>query len=206
MHLALLGHAERGGRLVHDDQPRVPENRAPDRHRLTLAAGERRHRRVEPRDVEIERRHRLARRLGHLACGRAPARSRTASSSARGRGKCWRRSTDCRRARGPDRSSRCRCRAPPAASRIDTALVEQDLALVVAEHAGDRLDEGRLAGAVVAGERDDLARIDVERDAVPAPARRRTISKASRTARMAAGSLIGAASGSGAASDRRARR
>ena len=41
-----------------------------------------------------------------------------------------------------------------------------DVALVVVEHAGDRLDDGRLAGAVVAGQRHHLAGMDLEGDLV----------------------------------------
>ena len=46
----------------------------------------------------------------------------------------------------------------------DALAVERDVALVIVEHAGDRLDQRRLAGAVVAGKRHDLAGMDVERD------------------------------------------
>ena len=49
---------------------------------------------------------------------------------------------------------------------VDRLAAEQDVAFVVAEHAGNRLDDRRLAGAVVAGERDDLAGMDVERHAI----------------------------------------
>src|SRR5580700_9248527 len=37
-HLVLLGHPEIVGRLVHDHEPRVPIDRARDRHRLALPA------------------------------------------------------------------------------------------------------------------------------------------------------------------------
>src|SRR5438105_4360776 len=43
-HLAGLGHAQGGRRLVHDDQLRVPQHRLGDGDRLSLAARERRHR------------------------------------------------------------------------------------------------------------------------------------------------------------------
>ena len=47
-HVAGLDHAERGRRLVHEDDLRGPGHRARDRDALALAAGHRRHRR---RDV-----------------------------------------------------------------------------------------------------------------------------------------------------------
>ena len=43
-HHPRLRDAERGGRFVHDHEPRVPEHRLGDRHRLALAARQRRHR------------------------------------------------------------------------------------------------------------------------------------------------------------------
>ena len=46
----------------------------------------------------------------------------------------------------------------------DAAAVEFDVALIVVEHARDRLDDGRLAGAVVAGQRHHLAGMDLEGD------------------------------------------
>ena len=42
--LPRLGHAQRGGRLVHDDDPASPGRRPGDGQRLALAAGERLHR------------------------------------------------------------------------------------------------------------------------------------------------------------------
>ena len=39
-HLAALGDAQRGGRLVHDHEARIPVERAGDRHGLPLAAGQ----------------------------------------------------------------------------------------------------------------------------------------------------------------------
>ncbi len=48
----------------------------------------------------------------------------------------------------------------------DTLAIEQDIALLIAEDTGDRLDDGRLAGPVVAGERHDFARENIERDPV----------------------------------------
>ena len=69
-HLLGLRDAERGGRLVEDDEPRVPHHGARDRDRLALAAGERRDRladrpdRRHPRATcSVSARLRLHRRL-----------------------------------------------------------------------------------------------------------------------------------------------
>ena len=48
----------------------------------------------------------------------------------------------------------------------DGIAVDQDLALVRLLHAGEDADQRRLAGAVLAEQDMDLARIEVERDAV----------------------------------------
>ena len=47
---------------------------------------------------------------------------------------------------------------------VDLLAVEQVLALVAGLDPGDRLDQRRLAGAVVADERDDLTGVDLEVD------------------------------------------
>ncbi len=64
--LALLRHAQRRGRLVHDQDPGVPVDRPADRHRPALAAGEGRDRRLQPVDMEVQPRHGRPRRLGHV--------------------------------------------------------------------------------------------------------------------------------------------
>ena len=46
--------------------------------------------------------------------------------------------------------------------KLTDLAVEPDLALVGHDRAGDRLDQRRLAGAVVADDGEDLARIEVE--------------------------------------------
>ncbi len=64
-HLALFRHAESCSRLVHDQDPGVPMDRAADCDRLTLAAGKVANRRIESFHMEVELRHRFAGRLCH---------------------------------------------------------------------------------------------------------------------------------------------
>jgi len=79
----------------------------------------------------------------------------------------------CRPAPGPGRSSRCHGRGPRAglANWTPRAPSYADLAMIGQVDAGDRLDQGRLAGAVVAGKRQPLRRERGRR--TPARARRR---------------------------------
>ena len=105
-HLARLGDAERGRRLVEDDDLRVPHHGLGDRDGLALAAGEpgdRLAHRAERRDGEaVECRTRDA----------APCRARRARcpSCVRGRGTCSRRRRGCPPAQGPDTRPRFRAR------------------------------------------------------------------------------------------------
>ena len=72
--LRRLGRPERRGRLVHDQDAGVEMDRARDRDRLALAAGERGHRLLEAAEVGIEPPHHLARlRLHRGVVERAPA-------------------------------------------------------------------------------------------------------------------------------------
>ena len=83
----------------------------------------------------------------------------------RARGTCSGRCRGCRTARGPGARSRCRGRRRPAGCGCAHGLPsQQDLAAVGRVDAGDALDQHRLAGAVVAGQRRDLAGGDVEVD------------------------------------------
>ena len=104
-----LRDAERGGRLVEDHHLGVAEQRAGDRHRLALAAGER----ADLGAHAAQRRHRE--RVEQLDAPSAPCaissmtwsapRARLDLLAARGRG--WRRRRGCRTAPGPGRRSRC---------------------------------------------------------------------------------------------------
>ena len=93
--------------------------------------------------------------------GRAPARS----PPGRGRGSRPRRG--CRRAPGPGRRWRSRVRSRPGADRSRPRSPSKRIAPEsIAVDPGDRLDQRRLAGAVVADQADDLAGVDVEVDPV----------------------------------------
>ena len=70
-----------------------------------------------------------------------------------------------RRGRGPGRRSRRRPRAPRPGFRTRGCVPARWIAPPLGtEDAGDALDEGRLAGAVVADEPDDLAAAQLEAD------------------------------------------
>ena len=112
-HLLGLRDAERRGRLVEDDEPRVPHHRARDRDRLALAAGERRDRLPDRAD----RRH--ARALFSVSAVRC---SITGSLSRwkqvvrlAAEDTCSGRRRGCRRARGPGRRPRSRGAPRPSA-------------------------------------------------------------------------------------------
>ena len=68
-HLPRLGHGQRRGRLVHDDEPGLELERPGDRHGLALAARERAHLGLDVRDVGVE----IAQELLHLLAHRAAA-------------------------------------------------------------------------------------------------------------------------------------
>ena len=51
-------------------------------------------------------------------------------------------------------------------AKLDRVAVEEHAARVGTVHAGDDLDEGRFAGAVLAHQGVDLARLQVERDVI----------------------------------------
>ncbi len=111
-HHRRLRHAERGGRLVHDHELRVPQHRLGDRDRLALAARER-------RDELADRAH-----GGHGEARQRLARPPSPSRPRRGRCRCMRLAAEehvlddvevVARARGPGARSRCRARPRRAA-------------------------------------------------------------------------------------------
>ncbi len=67
LHLAALGNAQRGGRLVHDHEARIPVERAGDRHRLALPAGQPLDGAIGIADVDLEAREIAGRRVAHRA-------------------------------------------------------------------------------------------------------------------------------------------
>ena len=162
-HLLGLGDAERGGRLVEDDDARLLQHGAGDRDGLALAAGEA----TTPSAAPTSR----CAPTATAACRRPPSpcgpRRRCRRESPRGRGTCSARCRGCRTARGPGRRPRCRgAAASRGVCRSRVRAVDEHLALVVGLHAGEALDEGGLAGAVVADQGGDLAGVDLEVDAL----------------------------------------
>ena len=156
-HPLRLGDAEVVGGLVEDDQVAVEMHRARDRHRLALAARERRDRRVG-RDLLLDadlaqeaarhRVHRLhvepaeqARPLHRLAPEEEVARDRELRHQ---------------RAVLVDRLDAV---ADGVGGAVDRRLLAADVDLAAGDRhrAGQHLDQRRLAGAVVAEEPDDLA-------------------------------------------------
>ena len=66
-HLSRLGHRERGGRLVHDNEARIEIEGARNGDRLTLSAGEAAYRRVRVRDMRVKVAQEFGDTLLHLA-------------------------------------------------------------------------------------------------------------------------------------------
>ena len=166
-HLRGLAHAERGRRLVEDHELGVPERRARDRDGLSLAAGQRAHaaaQAVDRRDLEVA--HAVARVFLHLMLGEDPHRVR-------------------QRPRLGELAAEIEVRddvevvaqrqvlvdgldpEPVGVARVadrHLAALEAVAPAVGRLRAGDGLDQRGLAGAVVAHQRDDLARVDLEVD------------------------------------------
>ena len=94
-------------------------------------------------------------------------RTRTGAAPGPGTG-CWRCPAPAR-PRGSGRRSRCRrCGRPAGVLKCTSLAVEEDLAGVGGQAPVQRLDQGGLAGAVVADDRQHLAGVEVEVDAVEA--------------------------------------
>src|SRR3954468_9421858 len=161
-HLRDLAHADRGRRLVPQDQLGVGEPRPGDRPRLPLAARHLLDEVARPR-LGLE----LAEQLGRARVhgrevddleGAEQALALAAEEDVLGRGEVVAQGevlVDDLDARGP-RVDRL--------VEVDRAVVDPDLALRGREVAGDDLDQGRLAGAVVAHEADGLAGLHDEAD------------------------------------------
>src|SRR5689334_23247762 len=157
--------AERGGRLVHDHDLAAEGGGARDRDTLTLAAAQGFHRLIDILDGEKAK-------LGQLlACDPLHARlvelaEPRAQRAVRPDLTPQEQIVDDRQGGGQSeilidrfdsRVARIHRRA-----EMDRLAVHQDLAVVRRDRAGQRLDQCRLAGAVVADHRQDLARIKVE--------------------------------------------
>ena len=161
-HLLGLRDAERRGRLVEDDDLGVPQHRPGDRHGLALTAG-------QARDLLADRLHRPHRqsREGLL---RAPLHRRLVEASALGDLAAEEQVVD---------DVEVVAEREVLVDDLDAegvgllrvgdrhrAAVEDVVAGVEPVDAGDPLDEGALAGAVVTDERGDLPGVGVEVDAL----------------------------------------
>src|SRR6266851_6141085 len=163
---AALGDAERGGRLVHDDETGAPAQRAGDRHRLALAAGETLDRAAGIADIDLDTGKIVARLRHHPAlvedidAGDETSRQLGADEDVlpdrqpRGEGEIL---VDRRHPGGQRRARR---------GEVDRLPVELEPARARRMGARDDADQGRFAGTVVAADGDDLARRDVEIDAL----------------------------------------
>src|SRR3954466_1668707 len=161
--VARLHDAERGGRLVHEDDLARPRYRAADRDALALAAGHRRDRRGRVLQADAEALERLVGAAVHRGVVEEAelAEQPAARDLAAEEEVCRRVEFGRERAGLVDGLDPERARLERRADRHLAAL-EEDLACVRRLHAGERLDERRLAGAVVAAERHDLGRVDGE--------------------------------------------
>src|SRR4051812_13714873 len=161
--VARLHDAERGGRLVHEDDLARPRHRAADRDALALAAGHRRDRRGRVLQADAEALERLVGAAVHRGVVEEAelAEQPAARDLAAEEQVCRRVELGREREVLVDGLDPERARLERRADRHLAAL-EEDLARVRRLHAGERLDERRLAGAVVAAERHDLSRVDGE--------------------------------------------
>ena len=154
-----LGDAQRGGRLVEDDHPRLAQQRPRDRHGLALAARER-------ADLGAHAEQRRDRQLGeqlrrallhrdlveHAHAARGPGASELAPEEEVG--------DDVEVVAQREvlvHGGDARAVASAGHVDLDRAAVAHERAGVGGLDPGDRLDERRLAGAVVADQGDDLA-------------------------------------------------
>ena len=168
-HLAGLLDAERGGRLVHDHELARPRRRAGHGDALALAARERLHRLAHRADADLQVGHVLLRpppscRLCRASAGRCP--SGPARRFSRPRNRFVAMSSAGATARSWYTVSMPAWRASSGDLKLTGSPSRQDLALVGDHGAGQRLDQARLAGAVVADHGEDLAGVEVEVGAV----------------------------------------
>ena len=167
-----LFRIEARGRLVEHEDPRVLLERARDRHQL-LNGDRIRAERTFDVDIDIEP---LQPFLGSLARPAPGDQAKPARLPAEGqvfRHRHRRYEIDFL----IDRSDAERTRLPRSAD-LDRVAVEANLAPVPAQGAGHDLDQRRLAGAVLAHQRVDLAGIDPEIDALERPNARKGLGDA----------------------------
>ena len=160
-HLGGLHDAERRGRLVEDHQARLAEQRARDRDGLALAAGERADRRAHARQRgHAERVDQLDRLVLHRALVERPCAGQQLAAEEEVR-------DDIEVV--AEREVLVDGRDPVAvgvgrAADVHAPAVDRDRPGVGGLDAGDRLDQRRLARAVVTDESNDLAGVDLEVD------------------------------------------
>ena len=181
-HLGGLRHAQGRGRLVEHDELRVEQQRAGDRHGLPLAAGERGDRRRARSGCGADELVAAASRRGPPS----PPR-RAATGRARWPRKMLRDDVEVLAEReilehGGDAEVERGARVA-SVTALPSKVIVPERRLV---DAGEDLDQRRLAGAVVADQRHDLAGVDVEvdvgqrRDRAEVLARRRAGSGSAR--------------------------
>ena len=165
-HPVALLDAQRGRRLVEDDDLAAERRRARHRDGLALPAGQALHGLADVLQRADAQLAHVPRGLGlHVLACRAsgtPSRGRRACAP-RGRG------TGCRRCPGPGATARVWYTVSMPAGRASIGLlkctglaVEPDLALVRDQRAAQGLDQAGLARAVVADDREDLAGVELE--------------------------------------------
>src|SRR3954469_5039537 len=161
--VARLDDAERGGRLVHEDDLARPRHGPAHRDAPARAAGHRRDRRGRVLQPDAEALERLVGAAVHRGVVEEAqlAEQPAARDLAAEEEVCRRVELGREREVLVDGLDPERARLERRADRHLAAL-EEDLARVRRLHAGERLDERRLAGAVVAAERHDLGRVDGE--------------------------------------------
>ena len=160
--LVRLGDAEGGRRLVEEHDLVVPQHGPGDRHGLALAAGQAGDQDPDARDLDREAPQDLDGLLLHrdlVEPAQRAARTRLATEvEVADDVEVVAQREVLVDGRDPERR-----RIGWTRDRDDAAL-PQERAFVGSVDAADQLDERRLAGAVVADQRDDLAGVDVELD------------------------------------------
>ncbi|ENN88049.1 hypothetical protein RHSP_51373 [Rhizobium freirei PRF 81] len=154
--------AERRRRLVHDKDAGVEEDGAGDCHRLALATGERLYRLLEALEVGVEAPHHFPGLGFHRdIVERAPAGLQLAAEIEVGGG------VDIV-GDGERLVDRLDAVFLGVARRADIGgfAINQDVAAVTLVGAGEDLDQGRFAGAVMAEKGDDFAGVEVHRGVV----------------------------------------